>query len=116
MDARTSSTNRATALLDVFRQGLQVSGDQQAQAMLGDRSTYLGVSDIARYADCPRAAIANKYQAQKGTLNRLLTLQRGHWFEAGVGECLAAINRNTLAQLEIQYTWQRAPIRSHLEL
>ena len=115
MDASTSSTNRATALLDVFRQGLQVSGDQQAQAMLGDRSTYLGISDIARYADCPRAAIANKLQAQTDTLNRLLTLQRGHWFEAGVGECLAAINRNTLAQLEIQYTWQRAPIRSHLD-
>jgi len=107
--------DRATALLDVFRQGLQVSGERETLTMLGDRSSYIGMSDIGRYADCPRAAVASKLHPQPSSLERLLTLQRGHWFEAGVGQCLKALNLHTLPQLEISFTWQGTPIRSHLD-
>lgn len=107
--------DRATALLDVFRQGLQLSGEQQTKAMLGDRSSYIGMSDIGRYSECPRAAVANKLHPQPTELGRLLALQRGHWFEYGAGQCLKALNLHMLPQLEVSFTWQETPIRAHLD-
>lgn len=107
--------DRATALLDVFRQGLQLSGEQQAKAMLGDRSSYIGMSDIGRYAECPRAAVASKIRPQPTGLGRLLALQRGHWFEDGVGQCLKALSLHILPQLELSFTYQQTPIRAHLD-
>ena len=83
--------------------------------MLGDRSSYIGMSDIGRYAECPRAAVANKLRPQPTALGRLLSLQRGHWFEDGVGQCLKALSLHILPQLEISFTWQGTPIRAHLD-
>lgn len=45
------SQNRGKALLELFRQGLAHYGQRQTQAMLGDRTAYVGMSDISRYAD-----------------------------------------------------------------
>ena len=72
--------NRAKALLEVLRQGLERYGQRQTQTMLGDRAAYIGVSDIGRYAECPRAALAGKLLPPETSLERLFTLQRGHWF------------------------------------
>ena len=106
--------SRSDALLDVFRQGL-LSREQHAKAMLGDRSAYIGMSDIGRYAACPRAALAEKLLAPEQALDRLLPLQRGHWFEDGVGQCLAGLGLHMLPQLEIRHTFQGTPIRVHLD-
>ena len=46
---------RNETLLEVIRQGLEVSGERQSEAMLGNRSSYIGLSDLAKYAECPRA-------------------------------------------------------------
>ena len=107
--------NRAKALLEVLRQGLERYGQQQAQTMLGDRTAYIGVSDIGRYAECPRAALAGKLLPPETSLERLFTLQRGHWFEEGVGECLAALGLHVLPQLEIRHVHQGAFLRAHLD-
>ena len=106
--------DREHALLDIFRQGLQRQSEQLAQT-LGDRTAYIGMSDIGRYAECPRAALAGKLCPQATSLEHLLALQRGHWFETGVGETLAALKIPFLAQLEIRHTWQDTPIRAHLD-
>ena len=73
------------------------------------------MSDIGRYAECPRAALAGKLCPQTSALERLLPLQRGHWFETGVGETLSALKIPFLAQLEIRHTWQDTPIWAHLD-
>ena len=106
--------DREHALLDIFRQGLQRQSEQLAQA-LGDRTAYIGMSDIGRYAECPRAALAGKLCPQTSTLDSLLPLQRGHWFEAGVGETLVTLDIPHFTQLEIRHTWQDTPIRAHLD-
>lgn len=109
------SSDRGKALLELFRQGLANYGQRQTQAMLGDRTAYIGMSDIARYTECPRAAVAGKLLPPGTSLGRLLTLARGHWFEDGVGQCLAALGLHVLPQLEIRHTYRGVPIRAHLD-
>ncbi|WP_302737728.1 hypothetical protein [uncultured Desulfovibrio sp.] len=107
--------NRGKVLLEVLRQGLERYGQRQTQTMLGDRTAYIGMSDIGRYAECPRAALAGKLLPPEASLERLLTLQRGHWFEDGVGQCLHALGLHVLPQLEIRHVYQGASIRAHLD-
>ena len=76
-----NSENRESDLMEVIRQGLLASSHRHEKAILGDRSTYIGMSDIARYAECPRAALCAKMLPANETLHSLLPMQRGHWFE-----------------------------------
>lgn len=108
-------SDRSKALLEVFRQGLSHSGLLQTNLNLGDRQNYLGISDIALYAECPRHALASKLYPIRDDLSSQLTLQRGHWFENGVGESLASLGLNILPQLEISDTSHNAPIKAHLD-
>mgnify|MGYP007116388159 CR=1 FL=1 len=59
------SSDRGKALLELFRQGLANYGQRQTQAMLGDRTAYIGMSDIARYTECPRAAVLVNFCRQE---------------------------------------------------
>ncbi len=111
----SKTPSRDKALLETIRRGLQLFAERQTQALLGDRTAYIGMSDLGRYAECPRAAVANKLSPQPSSLERLLTLQRGHWFEQGVGDTLAALNLAVFSQLEIRHNWRKTPIRAHLD-
>lgn len=108
--------DRSKALLEVFRQGLEHYGQQRTRAQLGDRSAYLGLSDLARYADCPRAAVAGKLCQPDISLEHLLTLQRGHWFEDGIAACLGSGGLRFMRQVEIRHVVHGIPIRAHLDL
>ena len=110
------TTSRADALLEVIRQGIFVSGERQKNATLGDRTAYVGMSDLAKYTDCPRAALAEKLLPHNFSLERLLPMQRGHWFEEGIGLCLVDLGLHVLPQLEICHTFEAVPIRAHLDL
>ena len=120
------SPDPATALLSILAQGLQRHAGIATAATLGDRSRYIGLSDIGRGLDCLRATVAGKLPAgnsplpqsdltQAATLSRQLTLQRGHCFESLVGQALAAHRLNTLHQLEIDVVHQGTPIKAHLD-
>ena len=112
----TSTQDREKALLEVLRRGLDISGKHKTRTMLGDRSTYVGLSDIGRYVECPRAALAARIRPELPTLERLLPLHRGHWFEEGIGNSLAAMGLHAMPQLEIRHIWQNTPIRAHLDV
>ena len=47
-------------LLEILRCGLERSAEQRTAIQLGDRSQYVGMSDIGKMLDCPRAALAGK--------------------------------------------------------
>ena len=83
-------TERSKALLEIFRQGLSHIGIVQINQNLGDRQSYIGVSDISQYVECPRKAIASKLYPIKEDLSSQLALQRGHSFEKGVGNSLGS--------------------------
>ena len=107
--------NRTEGLRALIRQGLQAVSQQSTAAHLGDRSTYVGMSDIGQHWECPRAALARKVLPTTNSLERLLTLQRGHWFESGVGKALASLGLYVLPQLEINWQHQGVPIKAHLD-
>ena len=108
-------TDRTEGLRALIRQGLQAVSQQSTAAHLGDRSTYVGMSDIGQHWECPRAALARKVLFTRNSLERLLTLQRGHWFESGVGQALASLGLHVLPQLEINWQHQGVPIKAHLD-
>ncbi|OXS27761.1 MAG: hypothetical protein BCS36_13190 [Desulfovibrio sp. MES5] len=107
--------DRTEGLRALIRQGLQTVSQQSTAAHLGDRSTYVGMSDIGQHWECPRAALARKVLPTADSLERLLTLQRGHWFESGVGQALTSLGLHVLPQLEINWQHQGVPIKAHLD-
>ena len=108
-------TDRTEGLRALIRQGLQAVSQKSTTAQLGDRSTYVGMSDIGQHWECPRAVLARKVMPTPNSLERLLTLQRGHWFESGVGKALASLGLYVLPQLEINWQHQGVPIKAHLD-
>lgn len=109
-------TNRVDKFMDIFRLGLQASQNKQLKKNLGDRSAYLGLSDLAKYQECPRAAIAAKLGINRDDNSRLMAFGRGHWFEQGVSDSFTALGLNHLRQLEISCQYQGAPIKGHLDI
>ena len=107
--------DRTEGLRALIRQGLQAVSQQNTAAHLGDRSTYVGMSDIGQHWECPRAALARKVLPTSDSLERLLILQRGQWFESGVGKALASLGMHVLPQLEIIWQHQGVPIKAHLD-
>lgn len=102
-------------LLELIQRGLSLCAAQETKENLGDRLSYIGMSDLARYAECPRAAIAAKIGGKGDNLPDLLTLQRGHWFESGIGDALMALNLKFVHQLEISVDAGGIPLKAHLD-
>lgn len=69
--------DRTEGLRALIKQGLQAVAHKDTLAHLGDRSSYVGMSDIGQHWECPRAALAKKVLPTTNSLERLLTLQRG---------------------------------------
>lgn len=111
-----TTQSREEALLEIVRRGLFLASAHTSSAILGDRSSYLGMSDLARYPDCPRAAVAGKLGGHDTTLEHLLTLQRGHWFEDGIAGCLGREGLRFMRQMEIAHTHAGVLLRAHLDL
>jgi hypothetical protein len=112
-------------ILSLLHMGLQKSGSIRTAATLGDRSTYIGMSDIGKGVDCLRAAVAGKLSVQstagscqfarhqeQANLQRELRLQRGHWFEAGVLEAFRAAGQPFIHQLTIS-SMNDVPVIAH---
>lgn len=110
-----NTQSREKTLLETIRQGLYLASVQNTNATLGDRSSYVGLSEIAKYAECPRAAVMNKLQNPKAGMARLLATQRGHWFENGIKSALTSANLNHIHQLEINANRKTGNIKAHLD-
>jgi hypothetical protein len=105
-------------LMGLLIQGLVRYDAIRTQATLGNRSAYIGMSDIAKAADCLRAAVAGKMRPVSDvshSLTRELRLQRGHWFEAGVADAFRASGMPFLHQLAIHISHNGVPMRAHLD-
>ena len=115
--------------------GLLKHGECKTADELGDRSRYVGLSDIGKGAECLRAAVAGKvygcqhpyadkvmdwyrvgeFEKIMEVLRKQLTLQRGHWFEAGVEKSFEANNAKFFTQLEIDAGFDGVPVLAHLD-
>ena len=119
MDGTIRNTG-AEGLLEILCCGLERDAEQRKANRLGDRSRYVGLSDIARMLDCPRAALAAKfftpeYRSTDEALKHKITFHRGHWFERGVHQALVGYGLSPLSQLEIEILYGDVPIKAHLD-
>lgn len=112
-----TSENRSQKLLEIITQGLSLCTNRSTQTQLGNRDEYVGMSDTGSYMTCPRMAVLNKLYSQNNVhdLKKLLTMQRGHWFEDGIADALKTMELPLVRQLEIAVTHNGTPIKAHLD-
>lgn len=84
---------------------------------LGDRSQYVGASDLATAFDCPRRVVYAKLNPHEDeSFTKTLTKRRGHWIEAGITTALAnEFQAQVLPQLEIAFSTQGTMFKFHLD-
>ena len=118
--------DRSQGLMTLLAKGLLESSAQRTASSLGDRSQYIGMSDIGRALECPRAALGQKLvgtghnqqldqHAVQTLIGKQLRLQRGHWFEAGIAQVFRQQRLPVIEQLEIVTSHNGVPIKAHLD-
>jgi len=124
-DPAQAQVDRAHGLMALLAKGLIESSAQRTASSLGDRSLYIGMSDIGSALECPRAAVGRKLLGNgedlahqhdlPSQLSRQLRLQRGHWFEAGIVQVFRQQRLPVIEQLEITTSHHGVPIKAHLD-
>lgn len=112
-------------IFSLLTKGLVACSQNHTAAMLGDRSRYVGMSDIRKAADCLRVAVASKVyspeapssdnQAGQDVLLRHLRMRRGQWFENGVAEAFQSSGTPVLHQMNIHTRHNQTPVIAHLD-
>jgi len=126
---------KVTGLLATIAKGLILHSRQQGAKMLGDRTKYIGMSDVGAAFDCMRKAVMGKLndtfaidpeviselyhdgEIEKimQILRRELILQRGHWQEFGLSGVFQSLDFNQAEQLEIKHVENGVPIHVHVD-
>ncbi|MDR1084790.1 MAG: hypothetical protein LBP22_08010, partial [Deltaproteobacteria bacterium] len=103
-------------ILALLAEGLEAASRNQAALELGDRSSYLGLSDLAGAMSCPRPVILNKVleDTKPQSLQNLLQLTRGHWLESGIERSFENLGVSFIRQMEIAVQHEDVPIKAHL--
>jgi len=124
-DPTQTQVDRSHGFMALLAKGLVDSSEQRTASSLGDRSRYIGMSDIGRALECPRAAVGRKLFGNgddlahqhdlPSLLARQLRLQRGHWFESGIAQVFRQQRLPVIEQLEIATSHHGVPIRAHLD-
>ena len=112
-----TSAPRSQKLFEIITHGLSLYTTRNAQSQLGNREEYVGLSDVASFVQCPRAAVLRRLSIKKGGDNdfaRTWTLARGHFLEDGIACALSALGLPLIRQLEIR-EGSSVPLRAHLD-
>jgi CRISPR-associated exonuclease Cas4 len=99
-------------LMITLQTALQQLAAQHTTETLGNRSSYLGASDIA---SCPRKTILNKLNTPESDLVTLLRFRRGHMAEEIVAAAFASAGfTNFQRQVEVRHAGA-VPVMAHLD-
>lgn len=99
-------------LLITLQVALQKLAHQHSVETLGDRSTYLGASDIGA---CPRKTILAKLNTPAADLVSLLRFRRGHMAEDIVAAAFTTAGfTNFRRQVEVRYPGD-VPVMAHID-
>ena len=112
-------------ILSLLTRGFVACSQKHTATTLGDRSRYVGMSDIGKAADCLRVAVAGKIyppkvpaaekQFNRDALLRHLRMRRGQWFENGVAEAFQSSGTPVLHQMSIHTRHNQTPVIAHLD-
>ncbi len=93
--------------------GLRKVSEQHTTETLGDRSRYLGASDIGH---CPRKVILEKINPSEHDLKTLIYFQRGHMAEDIVANAFTAAGyTNFERQVEVDISSNDVPMKVHID-
>ena len=96
----------------LFQDSLTKLSEIHTANTLGDRSNYLGASDIGH---CPRKVILQKIKPRKHDLRSLLFFKRGHMAEEIVAEVFAAAGFKFDRQEEAKIDVEGVPFIAHID-
>ncbi len=99
-------------MIDLIENALSELSSQHTSNELGDRSTYVGASDIGA---CQRRAVLSKIDPRPHSLAELLRFRRGHIAEDIIAESLEHSRR---FRFERQYELEEndpVPVKAHLD-
>ena len=96
---------------------LSEQNQRRTAKSLGNRSLYIGASDIAGSFGCERRVVLNKAIPEdegEVTCKSIIARERGHWVEAGIGKALASKIPNSLFNVSIGFTTEAGtPVQIH---
>jgi len=101
-------------LSEILAKGLQTYAKKKSENELGDRSVYIGASDIP---NCPRKVILDKLDSEDHDLETLVRFERGHLAENIVANALQSAGYgNFVRQYEVDATESLGvPVKAHLD-
>jgi hypothetical protein len=110
--------NIESGILELLADGLKTTLDKQTSAELGDRSEYLGLSDLSKSLIYERSVLLDKLLVcdQSYSLQTLLRLSQGHWLEHGLETQFHALGISFMRQMEIFVLLDGIPVKAYLDL
>lgn len=91
---------------------LQKLANSHTEDTLGDRSTYLGASEVG---SCPRKTVLTKLSPPTHDLTSLLHFKRGHMAEDILAEAFLKSGYNFERQAEVQCDMDGVPVNLHID-
>ena len=82
-------------LAEILENGLRAYCDNKTKTELGDRSEYIGASDIV---GCPRRVVLDKLNPPKHSMETLVRFERGHLAEDIVANALQSAGYGKFCQ------------------
>lgn len=127
-----TNVEKRIGLLGFIAKGLLKADVIRTKRDLGDRSSYIGMSDIT--SKCRRSLVAGKLSPKphnEGTLNqfiasgnedaiqeilrKMVTFSRGHVWEEVLGNGFNSLGVKRIPQLEVRYIYKGVPIIIHVD-
>ena len=96
----------------IIYHGLTQISEQHTKETLGDRSQYLGASDIGH---CPRKVIMERINKPDHDLATLLRFRRGHVAEDVIADIYTAAGFKFERQVEVDISTESTPILVHID-
>lgn len=100
-------------LVETIHKGMQKVNARRTEESLGDRSEYIGASDIGQ---CPRKAVFEKILGESPDMTTLVRYERGHLAELILGAALEA--EGFIPQRQVELTGETingTPLKFHLD-
>lgn len=100
-------------LIKVIEDGMAKVNAQRTKDSLGDRTEYVGASDLAQ---CPRKAVMEKINGEDPDLTDLIRYERGHLTENILSNALEIEGYTPKRQMELKgYTENGTPMIFHID-
>jgi CRISPR-associated exonuclease Cas4 len=104
------SESKKISFAQYFSEKLAENAEKQTLKELGDRSKYIGASDVG---DCLRKSYLGKVSNVKRSVDNLIVFQRGHVAEKIVADVLEGLPYE--AQYEVTGELDGFPIKAHID-